>query len=937
MNHAVQVLVVELRRGDRRRAGRTLRALEALGLDAIDHSRGSASELATALQAGTSWLVRAGAWPTLVGLDITFPPASGTNRPLCAFGAICDAGMTCEPAGVRADWADVLRATGGDLGAWVAGPTALPEVASVYLEAPLARTLAEHLRSGTEFAAALAATIRTDRVRAIRYPAFDVVHDESLRVAQVVTSVQRGGAERVAIDLTEALPARGVRTLLCVMGAAPRVAYRVPATTLDLSLTGDRAERYEHLARALRRWGADLAHAHLLTAEDVARLAARGFHPLVTVHNTRAGWPAGLEASSGDGSSATAYVACSRAVEAELRASVAGVPRRTVWNGIDVTRYAPSSERAANGRAWRKRHGFSPGDLVVLAVANPRAQKRLDLLPAIIVATTRLAGTLLGPGGKVRLVLAGAASGDASQMADAVLEHAIVTSEIAGSVTRLGSVDAIEEVYAGSSVLVSCSAHEGLSLAHLEALAAGLPVIASDAGGTAEISHDALTILPLDATPHAYADAIVSALAAREVDEPFARRAGAKALARRFSREHMAANYARLYPAAVERADRLAGVRAPAAGGGILLVANNFSTGGAQSSGRRLLLGLRAAGVRVRAAVLEEQREYPTPGRRALLDAGVEVIWLPPPREAEITVAVGRLLDEIASDPPEAVVFWNAMAAHKILLADGLLDTRVFDVSPGEMFFAELERYLANPRAALPYLTERDYGARLAGVVVKYRDELARAATLGAPVQAISNGIAVASEPRSRRDAESRRLVLGTLARIHPHKYLARLIEALRIATPSLPPHVLRIAGGPDRGCEAHAAELVTLADGLAVEWVGEITEPGELLRELDALVLVAEPAGCPNASLEAMAQGLPVIATDVGAMREQIEPGVSGWLVGREDVAALGRAIVELAMDRDRAARIGEAGRQRMREHFSLDQMVASYRALCLPMPSNH
>jgi len=93
----------------------------------------------------------------------------------------------------------------------------------------------------------------------------------------------------------------------------------------------------------------------------------------------------------------------------------------------------------------------------------------------------------------------------------------------------------------------------------------------------------------------------------------------------------------------------------------------------------------------------------------------------------------------------------------------------------------------------------------------------------------------------------------------------------------------------------------------------------------------VAEPAGCPNASLEAMAAGLPVIATDVGGMAEQVEGCVTGRLVGREDVEGLAAALVEAARDPERRTIWGEAGKRRAAEWFGLDCMVAHYRRVCL------
>ena len=79
------------------------------------------------------------------------------------------------------------------------------------------------------------------------------------------------------------------------------------------------------------------------------------------------------------------------------------------------------------------------------------------------------------------------------------------------------------------------------------------------------------------------------------------------------------------------------------------------------------------------------------------------------------------------------------------------------------------------------------------------------------------------------------------------------------------------------------------------------------------------------------MASGLPVIATDAGGMAEQVAQGVTGRLVGREDVAGLAAAVLEAASDPDRREAWGEAGRRRVAERFSLERMVAHYRRVCL------
>ncbi|XXY53311.1 glycosyltransferase [Sorangium sp. So ce269] len=1000
----------------RARAGRTLRALRLAGLAPVDVTAAPLAVAAEALAAGPVWLVRGGAWPSpSAALEPDpFPPPSDTGLPLCALGAVMappDPSARAEPEPDAVAWVELLRATGGELSRAARarrGP-GLPRAASVYLDAPLAAGVAARLRAGDPLDAALQGELGARRARVVRHAPLDVCDDAALRVAQVVTSLQQGGAERIAIDLATGLPRRGVRSRVHAVYRPTRPTFGAPPGTLDLSgAPGDREARFDALARELAAWGADLAHAHLLDAEDLARLSARGYRALVTVHNVAAGWPAGLERLGAD--SAALLVACARAVEAEVVACALPIPVRTVWNGIELApagaepaaRGRPILERAVqngrdlgaveaepavcgrsileravqngrdlgpveaepaarersileravqNGRdlapaeaahrsgladavrdraaeaaAWRRRLELAPGDLVLLAVANPRPQKRLHLLPAILAAT-RAALAAAGDPRAARLVIAGSASPRSEQAlaAEAEIQREVDRLGLRTEVRFAGAVADVAGLLAAADVLVSPSAHEGLSLAHLEALAADLPVVATGAGGTAEIAAEtpALVHLPLDAGPERFAGAIMAARALP------ASPGGREVVARHFSAARMAEGYARLYPRAIARN------RGPGRGDGLLLVTNNFSTGGAQSSARRLLLGLAAVGVRGRAAVIEEQPEYPTPGRRALAAAGIPVLAVPPPADIEPAEAVERLLRAIDEDPPEAVLMWNLIAEHKVLLADGLLDVPLFDVSPGEMYFASLRRYFGSPRRGLPYRTPRDYGARLAGVIVKYEAEAALAAeVLGAPARVVPNGVALGPRPPAARRASSderARLAIGTAARIHPHKKLDELLSALRLAAPRLPPHVLRLAGGVERGAEAHAEELRRMAAGLSVEWVGELDDARAFLSDLDVFALIAEPAGCPNASLEAMAEGLPVVATAVGGMSEQVDDRVTGRLVPPADAAALAGALVELAADPALRARMGAAGWERARERFSLERMVRDYVDVCL------
>jgi glycosyltransferase involved in cell wall biosynthesis len=200
---------------------------------------------------------------------------------------------------------------------------------------------------------------------------------------------------------------------------------------------------------------------------------------------------------------------------------------------------------------------------------------------------------------------------------------------------------------------------------------------------------------------------------------------------------------------------------------------------------------------------------------------------------------------------------------------------------------------------------------------------------LGTPVHVIPNGVPI-YEP-SEKSLRNGRFVIGTAARISPQKRLEDLLESLSLAHSRLPPYVLRIAGAPESGAAAYAGWLREQARGLPVEWVGEEQDVGSFLQTLDLFAQVSEPAGCPNASLEALAAGMPVVATDVGGAAEQIIDGITGRLVPRHDPVALADALVELAANPALRARFAHAGREHAAQHFSLDRMVADYRRVCL------
>lgn len=171
--------------------------------------------------------------------------------------------------------------------------------------------------------------------------------------------------------------------------------------------------------------------------------------------------------------------------------------------------------------------------------------------------------------------------------------------------------------------------------------------------------------------------------------------------------------------------------------------------------------------------------------------------------------------------------------------------------------------------------------------------------------------------------------LVGTVGRMQTVKnqtLLARaFIRALELA-PELRPR-LRLVMVGDGPLRAEAQALLTAANVAELAWLpGERHDIPEVLRGLDCFVLPSLAEGISNTILEAMASGLPVIATRVGGNPELVSEGRTGALVPASDPEAMAQAIIAYAQAHEQARSAGQEGRAEVERRFSLDAMVGAY-----------
>jgi len=186
-------------------------------------------------------------------------------------------------------------------------------------------------------------------------------------------------------------------------------------------------------------------------------------------------------------------------------------------------------------------------------------------------------------------------------------------------------------------------------------------------------------------------------------------------------------------------------------------------------------------------------------------------------------------------------------------------------------------------------------------------------------VETVHNGIdAGPAKPTRLVDGPS----VVEVARLAPAKGQMELLRAMERISAS----VVFVGEDLERG-GAYARELRQEAERLKVAdravFAGRRDDVAALLAGADVFCLPSHVEGLPLVVLEAMAQGVPVVATAVGGTPELVIDGTTGVLVGPGDVDTLARALADLLADPERARRMGAAGRERVRTTFSARAMT--------------
>lgn len=361
----------------------------------------------------------------------------------------------------------------------------------------------------------------------------------------------------------------------------------------------------------------------------------------------------------------------------------------------------------------------------------------------------------------------------------------------------------------------------------------------------------------------------------------------------------------------------------------ILHLITSFETGGTERQAAELLLRLDESAWDVRLAVLHRR---------------------------------GQLLERLSDrfpQPPEFPLtsFYNLNAARQLWRLCRLLRTQRIALLHAHDFYAGIIGGVAARLTQTPIIAAQrhlrlsdrrvhEYGTRLIHRLASHllvnseavRDHLlTRYAVKPDRISVIHNGLLTRgntghAECRAaliRELALSQHAILiGKVARLEEVKGHRYVIEAAAQIVPDHPEvHFIFIGDGSRREqLRSQAAQL-----GLAahVHLFGERPDAATLIAGCDAAVLASLHEGFPNAVLEAMAAGVPVIATASGGTSEMIRPGETGWLIPPADASALARSISQVLAHPAQSEEIAARARAFVERRFSLQRMVTAVEQL--------
>lgn len=737
----------------------------------------------------------------------------------------------------------------------------------------------------------------------VRAPFTAVAAASSRQINILVASLTRGGAERIVVETAQALAAAGTITTVYIFTEV-QLDYPIVATenlTFKL-LKGNQLTKLRSIALDLGCNGTDTIQTHLIQTADLEVLWSFGIKTIPVVHNARPGWRDA--ATSYNHPNVPLVIAVADTVARQLNES--GLEKPTLTIRHEIQRRPDIAEMAANRKAIRRKHDIGDDVFLIGMVGQFKMQKAYTRAIRLLAEIQKHM--------KAKLLIIGSWDHDYGSGRTAyhdAIKLAVELGVVADVITP-GNLDPIEPYYSAFDVFLNTSIFEGLSISLLEAIAHGCRIVAADAGGNREVLPTGSVLVEDGNDIQAYLIACLD-------------------IARQSRREIPAA------PVEPDAVIRLWSLLAPAFRApqtdAVLFLTKNLKIGGPSRALINLLRNSDADCKWIAGVVGDAEIPYVA----ALAEAQIPV--LSGNDAAGIAEQAEIVLHWLRSYNLGTICFWNVAPELKLMLAKLLNHEpiRLIDVSPGPMLFDDMDGVAAfQTRIAF---SSKQYFARLDHFVGLYDGGLPgddvippeRKSVIPCGVSLPAAFIPLPPREFLLPEKFEANLAIGTCCRIVPDKKLGFLLKMMDYLTPRLPGVSLTVVGGPDASSTDYyngIREKASLREN--VWFVGPQLAVQSYLQQFQVFVMVSDRQGCPNASLEAMAMGVPVVANPDGGTEEQVINGVTGFIV--ETPEEMAQSVMQLLANQLTRQRMGRAAREHVLTNFSMEGVASEYRYLLSP-----
>jgi glycosyltransferase involved in cell wall biosynthesis len=724
------------------------------------------------------------------------------------------------------------------------------------------------------------------------------------RHVHILPSLSLGGAEKIIVDLARSWAEAGVEADIIVLRKV-KAEYQINEPGITVHKLGDLSPQQRLIQAAKIIHASQLpAYCHLTTLTELQGLWSLGCKTVPVVHNAKCGWK--TDPHHWDNEHVPFIVACGEQVADELSQSGIKNPVKVIRHVVPAIPPLSTSQKAT----VRKAFGASPNTVLIGMLGRIVPQKRYT-------RAIRLLQGLRLQGIDAKLVIIGGVQGHEGVLAKHAVSNEIQRLGLQSYVFLTGPLANASRLLSALDLFLNTSLYEGVSIATMEAHASGTPVISTAVGGQAEAVLKA-QLMAEDATDTDWLTAITNTLKQAKlpaVSTP----AWQRQLAAQIWPWSLVTNQTH-----IPQSD-------------VLFITSNIDVGGAQRSLCNLVAELTKYPLNMAVAIsgpigVPEFLRLPQ-------EAGVDFIQLQPHQGVSLSQRVGNLLSLIQQRLPRHIAFWNMDSATKLAISKCLEGSsiKICDVSPGPLLFDELKQ-VAQLARVLSTSSEK-YLKNLHVLVSKYH-------TTEIPytpkVVVIPNGVPDNKTQISATDGPTPppgyppELAVVTVGRLHPSKRPDLLPLVAKELSQLVPGASLSVIGGVHSERQQSQVEAVLQGQKLPPNlfFLGPDTRTLGFLPRFACFYMVSTGQGCPNASLEAMMAGIPIVANPDGGTAEQIIDHVTGTLVPdpgspQQYAKELAQAIAKILTDPPTATKLKASAKQHVQTQFSMSKMANAYYTL--------